>query len=58
MDVDYLYYLWKTTLNGKDEEFWNSTLRKINKMLDIYKEAHETPEQKKKKKENMLPIMD
>lgn len=36
MDYYYFMYIAKTKLNMSDDEFWNSTIYKINKLYEFY----------------------
>lgn len=45
-----MYYCYTTLLGKSEEEFWNSTLKKVHKQLAIYAEVNSPKEGSEKSK--------
>ena len=51
MDWSYLYYLARTKLGFTEEEFWESSIEKLNDLIDVYGAANDKKLSDKRKKE-------
>lgn len=47
IDLDLLFFTYTTTLNRSEDDFWNSTVRKIYSQLDIYLDVNKPAKNKK-----------
>lgn len=50
-DWGYLYYVGRTVLGLDEEEFWNSSIEKINEMAEVHGAINDKKLAKKRKKE-------
>ena len=51
MDWSYLYYLARTKLGFTEEEFWESSIEKLNDLIDVHGAANDKKLSDKRKKE-------
>lgn len=55
MDLDWLYYAYTTILNRTEDDFWNSTPKKIYSQLKLHTDLHK---KKDKNKTETLKVLD
>lgn len=51
MDWSYLYFLARTKLGFTEEEFWESSIEKLNDLIDVYGAANDKKLAEKRKRE-------
>ena len=51
MDWSYLYYLARTKLGFTEEEFWESSIEKINDLINVYGAENSDQLAKRRKKD-------
>lgn len=51
LDWSYLYYLARTKLGFTEEEFWESSIEKLNDLIDVYGAANDKKLSEKRKRE-------
>ena len=51
LDWSYLYYLARTKLGFTEEEFWESSIEKLNDLIDVHGAANDKKLSDKRKKE-------